>query len=46
VEDETAFEIQVVAQAGICAVARPERAKMAKAENEYFILRGFDFEVD
>jgi len=38
VEDLTASERQVVAHAGICAVVRPESARIAKAENEYFIF--------
>jgi len=38
VAEETASEIQVVAQAGIWAWTKPERAMMASAEYEYFIL--------
>ena len=38
VAEATASAIQSVAQAGICAFARPTRAMRATAENEYFIL--------
>lgn len=38
VEEETASEIHLVAQAGMAAVARPAKAMTAIAENEYFIL--------
>jgi hypothetical protein len=34
----TASAIQVVAQAGICAWARPATARRAKAEYEYFMM--------
>lgn len=44
--DSVAASIAGLAQAGICATARPETAKRASAVNEYCILKDLIWYVD